>query len=83
MWPFKVIPGPGDKPMKVVNYKVEEKQFAAEEISSMILMKMREIAEAYLGSTVKNAVVTLLSLLTFLILSVRLPRMLVLLLVLM
>lgn len=69
--------------MKVVNYKVEEKQFAAEEISSMILMKMREIAEAYLGSTVKNAVVTLLSLLTFLILSVRLPRMLVLLLVLM
>lgn len=29
LWPFKVIPGPGDKPMKVVNYKGEEKQFAA------------------------------------------------------
>ncbi|KAL0347296.1 UNVERIFIED_CONTAM: Heat shock cognate protein 1 [Sesamum calycinum] len=58
LWPFKVIPGPGDKPMIVVNYKGEEKQFAAEEISSMVLMKMREIAEAYLGSTVKNAVVT-------------------------
>ncbi|KAL0316319.1 UNVERIFIED_CONTAM: Heat shock cognate protein 2 [Sesamum radiatum] len=53
-----VIPGPGDKPMIVVNYKGEEKQFAAEEISSMVLMKMREIAEAYLGATVKNAVVT-------------------------
>ncbi|PPD88475.1 hypothetical protein GOBAR_AA31942 [Gossypium barbadense] len=58
LWPFKVIPGPGDKPMIVVTYKGEEKQFAAEEISSMVLMKMKEIAEAYLGSTIKNAVVT-------------------------
>ena len=58
LWPFKVIPGPGDKPMIVVNYKGEEKQFAAEEISSMVLIKMREIAEAYLGTTIKNAVVT-------------------------
>ncbi|ONK62269.1 uncharacterized protein A4U43_C07F2170 [Asparagus officinalis] len=58
LWPFKVIPGPGDKPMIVVQYKGEEKQFAAEEISSMVLIKMREIAEAYLGSTIKNAVVT-------------------------
>jgi L1 cell adhesion molecule like protein len=44
--------------MIVVNYKGEEKQFAAEEISSMVLIKMKEIAEAYLGSTIKNAVVT-------------------------
>ncbi|KAK9170505.1 hypothetical protein Syun_002645 [Stephania yunnanensis] len=58
LWPFKVISGPGDKPMIVVTYKGEEKQFAAEEISSMVLTKMREIAEAYLGTTVKNAVVT-------------------------
>ncbi|CAA6669372.1 unnamed protein product [Spirodela intermedia] len=58
LWPFKVIPGPGDKPMIIVQYKGEEKQFAAEEISSMVLVKMREIAEAYLGSTIKNAVVT-------------------------
>ncbi|RYR03154.1 hypothetical protein Ahy_B06g081994 isoform B [Arachis hypogaea] len=43
--------------MIVVNYKGEEKQFAAEEISSMVLMKMREIAEAYLGSSVKNGVI--------------------------
>ncbi|KEH30132.1 heat shock cognate 70 kDa protein [Medicago truncatula] len=58
LWPFKVIPGPADKPMIVVNYKAEEKQFSAEEISSMVLMKMKEIAEAYLGTTIKNAVVT-------------------------
>ncbi|CAB4273008.1 unnamed protein product [Prunus armeniaca] len=57
-WPFKVVPGPGDKPMIVVQYKGEEKQFAAEEISSMVLTKMREIAEAYLGHSVNNAVVT-------------------------
>ncbi|KAG9151517.1 hypothetical protein Leryth_023493 [Lithospermum erythrorhizon] len=41
--------GAGDKPMIGVR---------AEEISSMVLIKMREIAEAYLGSTIKNAVVT-------------------------
>ncbi|XP_074269419.1 heat shock cognate 70 kDa protein 2-like [Silene latifolia] len=57
-WPFKVIPGPDDKPMIVVNYQGKEKQFAAEEISSMVLTKMKEIAEAFLGSTVKNAVVS-------------------------
>ncbi|MBA0678907.1 hypothetical protein Goari_020225, partial [Gossypium aridum] len=57
-WPFKVIAGPGDKPMIVVTYKGEEKQFAAEEISSMVLIKMREVAEAYLGQSVKNAVIT-------------------------
>ena len=55
-WPFKVIKGLSDKPMFVVNYKGEEKHFA-EEISSMVLIKMREIAEAYLGKTMKNAVV--------------------------
>ncbi|KAG6734798.1 hypothetical protein I3842_01G287800 [Carya illinoinensis] len=58
LWPFKVIEGSKDKPMIVVSYKGEDKQFAAEEISSMVLKKMREIAEAFLGKTVKNAVVT-------------------------
>ncbi|CAL5424371.1 unnamed protein product [Camellia sinensis] len=58
LWPFKVVAGPGDKPMIVVTYKGEEKQFATEEISSMVLIKMKEIAEAYLGTTIKNAVVT-------------------------
>ncbi|KAM1053844.1 hypothetical protein ACFX2I_001259 [Malus domestica] len=58
LWPFKVIEGPHDKPTIVVTHKGQEKQFSAEEISSMLLGKMREIAEAFLGSTVKNAVIT-------------------------
>lgn len=58
LWPFKVIAGTGNKPMIIANYKGEERQFAAEEISSMVLSKMREIAEDYLGCKVKNAVVT-------------------------
>merc|ERR1719498_2385889 len=41
-----------------VEFHGEEKKFSAEEISSMILVKMKEIAEAYLGKEVKNAVVT-------------------------
>eukprot|EP00253_Pinus_taeda_P006757 PITA_06757 len=58
LWSFKVISGVGDKPSLVVTYKGEEKHFAAEEISSMVLTKMKEIAEAYLETTVKNVVVT-------------------------
>ncbi|PRQ23628.1 putative Heat shock protein 70 family [Rosa chinensis] len=58
LWPFKVRRGPGDKPIIMVNYKNEEKRFVPEEISSMVLLKMREIAEAYLGTTIKNVVVT-------------------------
>ncbi|CAI9105593.1 OLC1v1004545C1 [Oldenlandia corymbosa var. corymbosa] len=41
-----------------VTYKGEQKQFAAEEISSMVLAKMKQIAETYIGSTVNNAVIT-------------------------
>jgi L1 cell adhesion molecule like protein len=44
--------------MIVVHYKGEVKQFSPEEISSMILIKMWESAEAYLGAAVKNAVIT-------------------------
>jgi L1 cell adhesion molecule like protein len=58
LWPFKVESGPGDKPLIVVKFKGEVKKFQAEEISSMVLVKMKEIAEAYLGKQVKNAVVT-------------------------
>jgi len=57
-WPFTVTPGTGGTPIIEVDFKGEKKQFKAEEISSMILIKMREIAEAYLGKEVKNAVVT-------------------------
>jgi L1 cell adhesion molecule like protein len=58
LWPFKVEAGAEDKPMIVVKYKGENKKFYAEEISSMVLTKMKETAEAFLGKTVKNAVVT-------------------------
>merc|ERR1711871_352786 len=57
-WPFKVTSGVGGMPTIHVQYRGEEKSFAAEEISSMVLIKMKEIAEAYLGKDVNNAVVT-------------------------
>jgi len=57
-WPFAVVSGPGGTPIIKVEYKGEEKTFKAEEISSMVLTKMKDIAEAYLGKEVKNAVVT-------------------------
>ncbi|KAF8767712.1 Heat shock 70 kDa protein cognate 4 like protein [Argiope bruennichi] len=56
-WPFEVI-SDGGKPKIKVEYKGENKTFFPEEISSMVLTKMKEIAEAYLGKAVTNAVVT-------------------------
>ena len=49
-FPYTVISGENDKPMIQVNYKGEEKQFSSEEISSMVLTKMKTIAESYLGT---------------------------------
>jgi len=57
-WPFKVVSVEGDKPKIQVEYKGELKVFAPEEISSMVLLKMKQIAEAFIGGEVKNAVVT-------------------------
>jgi len=57
-WPFKVIRGDGSKPMIEVDYMNARKAFTPEEISAMVLTKMKNIAEAYLGETVKNAVIT-------------------------
>jgi len=57
-WPFKVVPGVDQKPMLQVQYKGETKDFQPEQISSMVLVKMKETAEAFLGKDVKNAVVT-------------------------
>ena len=48
----------GGKPKIKVEYKAEAKTFFPEEISSMVLTKMKETAEAYLGKDVPNAVVT-------------------------
>nr|AXU24960.1 heat shock protein 70-6 [Cyrtorhinus lividipennis] len=56
-WPFEVVSDDG-KPKIQVQYKGEAKTFFPEEISSMVLTKMKETAEAYLGKTVSNAVVT-------------------------
>ncbi|KAJ0100864.1 hypothetical protein Patl1_06369 [Pistacia atlantica] len=58
LWPFKVVDGDGGKPTIVIKSKGEEKQLAPELVSSMILSKMRQIAEDFHGSTVKNAVIT-------------------------
>merc|ERR1711988_537335 len=56
-WPFKVS-NAGGKPRLEVEYKSEEKSFTPEEISAMVLTKMKETAESYLGQEVKDAVVT-------------------------
>merc|ERR1712214_201650 len=56
-WPFKVVQVDG-KPKLQVDYKCEEKQFFAEEISFMVLTKMKETAEAFLGHNITDAVVT-------------------------
>jgi len=58
LWPFKVIPGAGDKPMIVVTSQGEEKRFHAEEISAMVLTKMKETAEAFLGNKLNDVVIT-------------------------
>jgi heat shock 70kDa protein 1/2/6/8 len=58
LWPFEVIKGNDDRPNIVVKYQGALKQFAAEEISAMILTKMKEVAEAFLGLTIKDAVIT-------------------------
>uniref|UniRef100_I1NW92 Uncharacterized protein n=1 Tax=Oryza glaberrima TaxID=4538 RepID=I1NW92_ORYGL len=49
LWPFKVVPGRGDKPMVAASYKGKQKLLAAEEVASMLLSKMKAEAEAYIG----------------------------------
>ena len=55
---YKITPDKNDKPMIEVSHNAETKQFSAEEVSSMILTKMKDIGEAFLGKPVKDAVVT-------------------------
>jgi len=57
-WPFKVLRDAGNKPKLQVEYKCEEKTFTPEEVSSMVLIKMKETAEAHLGQPVQDAVIT-------------------------
>jgi L1 cell adhesion molecule like protein len=56
-WPFEVIDRDGS-PYVQVDYLGEKKQFSPQEISAMVLTKMKDISEAKLGKTVKKAVVT-------------------------
>nr|APC62656.1 heat shock protein 70 [Calanus sinicus] len=56
-WPFTVVDVAG-KPKLEVEYQNENKQFTPEEISAMVLTKMKETAEAFLGKKVTHAVVT-------------------------
>jgi heat shock protein 1/8 len=56
-WPFMVVEKEGS-PLIKVQYLGEDKTFSPQEISSMVLIKMKEISEAKLGKTVKKAVVT-------------------------
>ena len=57
-WPFTVKPGSGNKPQIEVDFKGERKTFQPEEISAMVLTKMKQTAESYLGCEVKDAVIT-------------------------
>jgi heat shock 70kDa protein 1/2/6/8 len=57
-WPFAVVDGGGGKPKIEVEFKGETKEFLPEEISAMVLTKMKQTAEGYLGHPVKDAVIT-------------------------
>ena len=58
-WPFKVEKDEKtDRAVIVVDYLGEKKRFLAEEISAMVLSKMKKIAEDFVGSEVKNAIIT-------------------------
>uniref|UniRef100_A0A7S4LGC8 Heat shock protein 70 n=1 Tax=Eutreptiella gymnastica TaxID=73025 RepID=A0A7S4LGC8_9EUGL len=56
---YKIVKGKKNgEPLVSVSYQSKQKEYTAEEISAMVLQKMKDIAESYLGKTVKNAVVT-------------------------
>jgi heat shock protein 1/8 len=58
LWPFKVVEGSNGKPKIEVEWKGERQSFMPEEISAVVLQKMKQTAESYLGHTVKDAVIT-------------------------
>ena len=59
LWPFKISKDVNsERPVINVEYMNEEKQFLAEEISSMVLEKLKQCAEDYLGKKIEDAVIT-------------------------
>ena len=57
-YPFKVVSDSSDRPQIVVQTKDGEKKFYPEEISAMLLQKMKQMVESYVGQEVKDAVIT-------------------------
>ncbi len=57
-WPFEVVQGTNDKPMIQVEYEEETKKYFPEQISAFILIKMKEMAQNYLGHKITKAVIT-------------------------
>ncbi|KAH9944772.1 heat shock protein 70 family [Amylocystis lapponica] len=57
-WPFKVVPKPDGRPAVEVENGGKKQTFSAEELSSMVLVKMRETAEQFLNKKVNHAVIT-------------------------
>lgn len=58
LWPFKVVQAAGDRPLIEVTFKGETKQLRPEEISAVVIAKMKETAEQTLGQPVRKAVIT-------------------------
>ena len=58
LWSFDVSGDSNNKPIINVEYKDEKKKFHPEEISAMVLQRLKETAEVYLGHPVKKAVIT-------------------------
>nr|GEZ57979.1 heat shock cognate 70 kDa protein-like [Tanacetum cinerariifolium]GEZ57990.1 heat shock cognate 70 kDa protein-like [Tanacetum cinerariifolium] len=58
LWPFKVIEGSGGKPLLVFEHESQEKKFSPQDISALILKNLKETVEAYLGTKVTDAVIT-------------------------
>ncbi|XP_076915140.1 heat shock cognate 70 kDa protein-like [Bidens hawaiensis] len=57
-WPYKIVEGSGEKPTVVVQLKGGKKEYMPEELSAMVLKKMKESAEAFIGREVTDAVIT-------------------------
>jgi heat shock protein 1/8 len=57
-FPFEIVPDQNDYPLIQIEYNGEKKKFKPEEVSAMVLHKMKEVAEDYLGKKVNQAVIT-------------------------